>query len=608
MPSSNKKKKKGKKAGTTPAAGAAEYSTRRVAAEEAAYRDLERKRTQEDEDLAMAMRLQEQEDQASQSPQETPPMGGMTDDGLRALILQVGLEYEDCKDRSALEARAAAAMKLWDLFSRQQQQQNNGSSSPQQQPPQQQQEEQPSSSSYMPQPPPPRDSQQQRYDFGSGVGGFAADPVGGGGSFGGVRSRSVSWSKAALNKETTVEDVMSVSKERTYGPDSSSFPGENTEWQSPWAATSDFKVQDSELEAMKGLYTEFLARYATKKDFVEAHLDVNDWSAWVLLTFLEYPFSVYCARKFVHATKRNAPQMKRMTSDMAFPLSVVVERVAQWRRLMVWCRDAVSGRVKRSAAVEASALRLLCCAAVGTTQPKVTKWLLVGGEDVVVQDAKAAKAAILGVSTDLARHFKNQTFDKVDELYGIQLPVLLASAVDLNYLGRMQLVPNDCKTTFSRTLNRLDDLFDDNVKDELTTHLLHDQDDPDLFVSTTTREEKEEDPRDDDDYSEEVKTNAEGWGTASTTRKCDNAGCDAPGTRRCACRLVSYCSKDCQRIHWPIHKELCPKRHKATTTSSKKKKTKKPQHHNNDDDEVKEEDPLPGGDDDDADGVADGAS
>jgi len=34
--------------------------------------------------------------------------------------------------------------------------------------------------------------------------------------------------------------------------------------------------------------------------------------------------------------------------------------------------------------------------------------------------------------------------------------------------------------------------------------------------------------------------------------------CSKPGNFRCSrCRVVSYCSKDCQRKAWPIHKNDC---------------------------------------------------
>lgn len=40
--------------------------------------------------------------------------------------------------------------------------------------------------------------------------------------------------------------------------------------------------------------------------------------------------------------------------------------------------------------------------------------------------------------------------------------------------------------------------------------------------------------------------------------KCANAGCDNQATQRCAkCKLVYYCSKNCQEEHWAIHKSLC---------------------------------------------------
>ena len=39
---------------------------------------------------------------------------------------------------------------------------------------------------------------------------------------------------------------------------------------------------------------------------------------------------------------------------------------------------------------------------------------------------------------------------------------------------------------------------------------------------------------------------------------CAADGCEADGTKRCGrCGTVAYCSSDCQRRHWPIHKVGC---------------------------------------------------
>ncbi|KAG0557315.1 hypothetical protein KC19_11G119600 [Ceratodon purpureus] len=40
--------------------------------------------------------------------------------------------------------------------------------------------------------------------------------------------------------------------------------------------------------------------------------------------------------------------------------------------------------------------------------------------------------------------------------------------------------------------------------------------------------------------------------------QCYNTGCTNPGPNRCAgCKVVRYCSKACQRAHWPAHKHIC---------------------------------------------------
>ncbi|KAG5187399.1 hypothetical protein JKP88DRAFT_218600 [Tribonema minus] len=41
-------------------------------------------------------------------------------------------------------------------------------------------------------------------------------------------------------------------------------------------------------------------------------------------------------------------------------------------------------------------------------------------------------------------------------------------------------------------------------------------------------------------------------------RLCSADGCDAAGTKKCgACKMVYYCSAECQSSHWPAHKRQC---------------------------------------------------
>ncbi|KAF1954603.1 putative MYND domain protein [Byssothecium circinans] len=47
----------------------------------------------------------------------------------------------------------------------------------------------------------------------------------------------------------------------------------------------------------------------------------------------------------------------------------------------------------------------------------------------------------------------------------------------------------------------------------------------------------------------------------STTRacaKCQKTDDDAPNMKRCAkCQTTHYCSRECQKVHWKIHKKVC---------------------------------------------------
>lgn len=44
------------------------------------------------------------------------------------------------------------------------------------------------------------------------------------------------------------------------------------------------------------------------------------------------------------------------------------------------------------------------------------------------------------------------------------------------------------------------------------------------------------------------------------SKTCSRPGCDQPGKSQCsACGEVTYCSKECQKQHWPTHKLTCQK-------------------------------------------------
>jgi prefoldin subunit 4 len=54
---------------------------------------------------------------------------------------------------------------------------------------------------------------------------------------------------------------------------------------------------------------------------------------------------------------------------------------------------------------------------------------------------------------------------------------------------------------------------------------------------------------------------------APTLRVCNVPGCDKAGTKTCTgCKEVAYCSADCQRSDWKVHKKVCRRLHLAKST------------------------------------------
>jgi hypothetical protein len=47
-------------------------------------------------------------------------------------------------------------------------------------------------------------------------------------------------------------------------------------------------------------------------------------------------------------------------------------------------------------------------------------------------------------------------------------------------------------------------------------------------------------------------------GTFLEMGKCSNPACDKNDSLKCsACSTIGYCGKECQKLHWPIHKKAC---------------------------------------------------
>lgn len=58
--------------------------------------------------------------------------------------------------------------------------------------------------------------------------------------------------------------------------------------------------------------------------------------------------------------------------------------------------------------------------------------------------------------------------------------------------------------------------------------------------------------------SQQRPANEPGFGSACAQCQARNRSPDLPKHARCArCQIASYCSKACQKLHWPVHKPFC---------------------------------------------------
>lgn len=63
---------------------------------------------------------------------------------------------------------------------------------------------------------------------------------------------------------------------------------------------------------------------------------------------------------------------------------------------------------------------------------------------------------------------------------------------------------------------------------------------------------------------------------ADQITNCNTCGEENP-TKKCSkCKLVSYCDRECQRLHWFVHKKVCDREITSSTTSITKSDEKEP--------------------------------
>lgn len=302
----------------------------------------------------------------------------------------------------------------------------------------------------------------------------------------------------------------------------------------PFVAAEPFRVGDDELAMLRPLYTElFNVAYDELLDALES---MQPDGTWVLLSALAYPFSVFAARKFNHTTKDSAPQLSQRVYDTHFALAVVVDRVARDKGILRFCRRVLKDCDTVDAAVVSVAVTILASAATATRPTKIVRKHVLGDADPTNDVRNLRELAV-----DVGR-FLDKPLEPNAQLFAIQLPVASLGAIAPELVGRFDFFQGDPRAAlqFREALDRVKSAYDDPFYDDLADH-----------VFGTKRE------------------TGDAWDSAKreTARTCDRPGCTNTGTKKCAgCKIVAYCSKECQNLDWPQHKLICKRK-----SSSKKK-------------------------------------
>mmetsp|Transcript_59210 Transcript_59210/g.69238 ORF Transcript_59210/g.69238 Transcript_59210/m.69238 type:complete len:491 (+) Transcript_59210:244-1716(+) len=301
------------------------------------------------------------------------------------------------------------------------------------------------------------------------------------------------------------------------------------------------------LNKLKPLYLDLLRDIKEKEEdslYLRPLFDEDSppSKAIVLLYFLQYPSNVRVSRGYI------SPGMKSSYNTESFNLVGISDGITANPVIGKYCRSVLAGERSKKhyhADIITSALGLL--SAYHHFEHKVAKKfakkIVFRGKDIMEEFYK--------LRSDLACICKNRKdLDKKAVVYTILLQVhVLGIAIGEENGKQIMMDTTSDRQIFERALKRCRKEFSE------VQYL--------MFLSLLGIKHEEDG----------LKTIQEELDRRKITRfniRCENKSCDNIGLKLCAsCKVVSYCSKECQLEDWnAIHKQQCPGRKKKITVSS----------------------------------------
>lgn len=316
----------------------------------------------------------------------------------------------------------------------------------------------------------------------------------------------------------------------------------------PLGFPSPYDATNKQLGQLQPFYVELLLNIEADKKrddtFILSRLDSSDDEAMLLLYVLEFPFMVLSARNnFIGVSEAH----RGCDVREAFTNPDIVERITSNKRLISWCRnEGIGNHHSHSLSVIASAVSLL---------KSVQTLADIPGMLSKSKAIKLIRNCIFDGENDEKgfEYLRNDLADIVtrDDLNGDFGGTILAESIMLQWSVLSSLYQKDRvvqillnaenKEIFGTALSKFENRIYPNVYKRLRV-IIFGSEDPITGTFSDMTLQNEQDNRE----------------ACNLVFVCDCEGCTKAGTLRCTrCKLVGYCSKECQIVSWKKHKENC---------------------------------------------------